>query len=249
MKIRTVTLDFWGTLLLDNAPSDNRYKRRRMDDFERILADTGVRVSRRVLDAAYDASGSELGRIWSTYRDVPVEHHVSTILGAVGRDVLGQVDPPTMAALVDAYACPALLVPPAVDPGARAALEALSDRGYALAVVSNTMRTPGTVLRQLLDRYGLLGLFKHATFSDEVGIRKPAPEIFAIALRAVDGEASTALHVGDDLVLDVEGARAAGMRVIQVWTTPGQPPVGQAADAVIQSLADLPAAVARLDDG
>src|SRR5262249_30284063 len=125
LKIRTITFDFWGTLLLDNAPTDNRYKRRRMDDFERILADAGVPVSRRARDAAYDASGSELGRIWSTYRDVPVEHHVSTILGAAGRDILGQVDPPTMTALVDAYARPALLVPPAVDPGARAALEAL----------------------------------------------------------------------------------------------------------------------------
>jgi putative hydrolase of the HAD superfamily len=93
----------------------------------------------------------------------------------------------------------------------------------------------------------LLGLFKHATFSDEVGVRKPAPEIFALALRALGADARTAIHVGDDLVLDVEGARSAGMRVIQVRTTPGQPPVGQIADAVVPRLADLPAAVARLD--
>jgi HAD superfamily hydrolase (TIGR01509 family) len=220
-----------------------------MDDFEQILAGAGVRVSRRALDAGYDASGSELGRIWSAYRDVPVERHVSAILTGAGRGLPAQVDAPTMAALVEAYVRPALLVPPAVDPGARAALEALSDRGYTLAVVSNTMRTPGTTLRKLLDRYGLLGLFKHTTFSDEVGVRKPAPEIFTLALRAVGGEARTALHVGDDLVLDVEGARSAGMRVIQVRTTPGQPPVGQIADAVVHSLAELPAAIARLDVG
>jgi HAD superfamily hydrolase (TIGR01509 family) len=220
-----------------------------MDDFEQILAGAGIRVSRRALDAAYEASGSELGRIWSGYRDVPVERHVAAILKAAGRDVEGQVDQPTMGALVEAYARPALLVPPAVDPAARPALEALSDRGYTLAVVSNTMRTPGTTLRKLLDRYGLLGLFKHTTFSDEVGVRKPAPEIFALALRAVGADARTAVHVGDDLVLDVEGARAAGMRVIQVRTTSGQPPVSQIADAVVPSLADLPAAVARLDVG
>src|SRR5260370_24543240 len=69
LKIRTITVDFWGTLLLDNAASDNRYKRRRMDDFEQILAGAGVRVSRRALDVAYEASGRELGRIGRSYRD------------------------------------------------------------------------------------------------------------------------------------------------------------------------------------
>jgi putative hydrolase of the HAD superfamily len=159
------------------------------------------------------------------------------------------VDAAVTAQLVDAYAHPALLVPPAVDHGARAALEALSAQGYTLAVVSNTMRTPGSTLRKLLDRYRLLHFFKHVTFSDEVGVRKPAPEIFALALNAVGATPETAVHVGDDLVLDVEGARAAGMRVIHVKTTPGQPPVSQTADAVIPTLAELPAAVARLDVG
>lgn len=218
-----------------------------MDDFEQILAGAGVRVSRRALDDAYEASGSELGRIWSRHRDVPVQHHIAAILTAAGPDVADGLGTAEQAALLEAYVRPALLVPPAVDPTARPALEELARRGYTLGVVSNTMRTPGETLRKLLDRYGLLGLFKHTTFSDEVGVRKPAPEIFALSLRAVGGEAATALHVGDDLVLDVEGARAAGMRVIQVRTTRGRPPVGQTADAVVSNLAELPAAVARLD--
>src|SRR5262249_15467387 len=114
------------------------------------------------------------------------------------------------------------------------------------AVVSNTMRTPGVVLRKVLDRYGLLGLFKHTTFSDEAGVRKPAPEIFAHALRAVGGEASAAVHVGDDVTLDVSGARGAGMRAIHVGGAPGRAPVGTMADATIPTLRELPAAVARL---
>jgi putative hydrolase of the HAD superfamily len=220
-----------------------------MDDFEQILAGAGVRVSRRALDAAYEASGRELGRIWRSNRDVPVERHVSAILEAAGRDLLRQIGPTETAALVEAYARPALLVPPAVDPGARAALEALAGRGYTIVLVSNTMRTPGATLRKLLDRFGLLGFFKHTTFSDEVGVRKPAPAIFALSLHAVGADAATAVHVGDDLVLDVDGARGAGMRVIQVRTASGQPAVEQMADAVITSLTELPAAVARLDVG
>jgi putative hydrolase of the HAD superfamily len=218
-----------------------------MDDFEKVLAAAGLGVSRRALDAGYDASGSYLSRVWSDYRDVPVESHVSAILAASDRDLPRRVTAPVMAELVDAYARPALLVPPAVDPTARVALATIAERGYTLVLVSNTMRTPGTMLRKLLERYGLLGFFTHTTFSDEVGIRKPAPEIFALSLRAVGAQASEAVHVGDDGVLDVEGARAAGMRVIQVRSTPGRPPAGQVADAVIPSMRELPAAVEQLE--
>jgi putative hydrolase of the HAD superfamily len=240
-------VDFWGTLLIDPPSSDDRYQRRRMDAFESLLAGAGLGVRRRALDVGYEASGAYLGRVWRDHRDVPVERHVSAILDAADRDLARRVPPDVMAALVEAYASPALLVPPDVDPGARPALEALAARGLTLAVVSNTMRTPGVVLRQLLERYGLLSFFKHTTFSDEVGVRKPAPEIFALSLSAVGGQPSTAVHVGDDVTLDVQGARAAGMRAIHVTGTPDRSPNGLLADEVIATLRDLPAAVARLD--
>ena len=197
-------MDFWGTLLVDPPSSDDRYKRRRLDDF-------------------------------------------ATILAAADRDLPRRIPADVMALLVDAYARPALLVPPDVDPGARPALEALAASGYALAVVSNTMRTPGAILRKLLDRFGLLEFFKHTTFSDEVGVRKPAAEIFALSLDALGSVASAAVHVGDDVTLDVQGARAAGMRAIHVTSAAGRPPAGLMADAIIPTLRELPAAVALLD--
>ena len=234
-------------MLIDPPSSDNRYRRRRLDDFAEILDTAGLSVPRRALDAAYEASGGYLGRVWQEHRDVPVDRHVSSILAAADPALPRRVAPRVMAELVQAYGRPALLVPPAVDPGARAALEALAARGYTLAVISNTMRTPGVVLRQLLGHYGLLTFFAHTAFSDEVGVRKPAAEIFARSLRAVGGEPATAVHVGDDPILDVEGAHGAGMRAVHLRSTPGEPPAGQAADAVIRSIRDLPEAVARLD--
>ena len=240
-------MDFWGTLLLDPPSRDDGYKRRRMEDFERILAAAGLVVRRRALDAGYEASGTYLGRVWRDHRDVPVERHVSAILDAADRDLPRRVSPDLMADLVEAYARPALLVPPDVDPGARHAIESLAARGYTLAVVSNTMRTPGAVLRKLLERYGLLRFFTHTTFSDEVGVRKPAPDIFALSLRAVGAEASTAVHVGDDATLDVKGARDAGMRAIHVTSAPDRSDAFPMADAVIASLRELPATIARLD--
>ena len=237
-------MDFWGTLLIDGPRSDDRYKRTRLNDFERILERAGTPVQRPALDRAYEASGAYLTRIWSSYRDVPVQDHVRAILSAVDAALPGRLSSARLGELVEAYARPALLVPPAVDEGARGALEALRERGYTLAVVSNTMRTPGIVLRKLLAHFGLLECFAHTTFSDEVGVRKPDPAIFALSLRAVGGEPETAVHVGDDSVLDVQGARAARMQAILVASRPRG---GSAPDAVIARLAALPEAVAELE--
>ena len=247
MTVRAITIDFWGTLLFDSPASDNRYKARRMKDFETILAGAGVRVSASALDRAYEESGSYLGRIWARHRDVPVEDHVRAIVGAIDRDLAARLPADVLAALVDAYARPILAVPPTVDDGASKALRTLCDLGYTLAVVSNTMRTPGATLRRLLAQYGLLPCFAHTVFSDETGVRKPDPAIFLGALRALGADPTVAIHVGDDAILDVEGGRAAGMRVVQVTSASVGSLGGRRPDAVVPTLAALPDAIARLD--
>ena len=218
-----------------------------MADFETILGGLGVKVSATALDRAYDESGSYLGRVWAKNRDVGVEEHVRAILGVLDAGLPARVPPDVMTALIDAYARPILMVPPAVDDGARAALERLRGQGLVLAVVSNTMRTPGSVLRKLLERYGLLATFAHATFSDEVGVRKPDAQIFALTLRALGVPPAAAVHVGDDAVLDVLGARNAGLRTIQVTSASLKALGAQRPDAAIPSLAGLPDAIARLE--
>lgn len=217
-----------------------------MADFERILTGLGVKVTAVALDRAYEHSTTFLSRLWSKNKDVPVAEHVRAILAAVDSGLPARVPPGAMAALVDAYAGPALLVPPTVDEGARPALLRLRAEGLILALVSNTMRTPGATLRRVLDRFGLLDCFAHTTFSDEIGIRKPDPEIFALTLRAIQVDPSAAVHVGDDPVLDVAGARQAGLRAIQVTTASLKALGAQRPDAVVPSLATLPEAVAGL---
>jgi HAD superfamily hydrolase (TIGR01509 family) len=246
VKVATITIDLWGTLFLDGPSTDNRYKKPRMAEFERLLGAAGLPASAAALDRAYDDLAGYLGRLWAAGRDVPVDDHVRAILAAVDPALPRRVSPPLMVALIDAYARPILLVPPSVDDGALATLEALSGDGYTLALVSNIMRTPGATLRQVLERFRLLSYFQHTTFSDEVRIRKPDPEIFALTLRAVGGKPMTAVHVGDDPVLDVQGARAAGMRVVQVSSS-RRYLARERPDLVIARLAELPDAIERLD--
>ncbi len=243
--IRAVTIDFWGTLIFDPPSSDNRYQGKRLADFEIILRAADVRVSAEALHRAYDESGRVLGKIWQTRKDVPVEQHVAALLEAVEPGLPGRLGAGTLAALVQAYANPALLVPPTPDLSAKGALAALAAQGTILCVVSNTMRTPGVVLRKILDRYGLLAPFKLLTFSDECGVRKPDPEIFHLTLRQVGLLPVEAVHVGDDPVLDVQGAQEAGMRVIQVTATPPAA-LRRKPDAVIRHLGELPGALSQL---
>jgi putative hydrolase of the HAD superfamily len=244
--VRAVTLDCWGTLLIDGPVSDDeRYRRRRLSAMQAILVAAGISVASRELEQAYGESGRRLGRIWQSQRDVPVSQHVEFLIEALDAQLPARLSAATMDALVRAYADAALGIPPTADDGARAALDELAAGGVALGVVSNIMRTPGTVLRGIFERAGLLAPFEVLTFSDECGIRKPDPEIFLLTLRKLGVPPEEAVHVGDDPILDVEGARDAGMGVIQLAphgraTAPVKP------DAVITRLRELPAALARL---
>ena len=61
--------------------------------------------------------------------------HVRAILEAVDPTLPERLTRQDLAALIQAYANPALRVPPAVDAGARCALETLASRGLALGVI------------------------------------------------------------------------------------------------------------------
>ena len=95
----------------------------------------------------------------------------------------------------------------AVFPEVRATLASLRAKGLRLAVISNW----DSRLRPLLGKLGLAEEFEEIVVSSEVGAEKPAPAIFEAALGLMGASPGEALHVGDDLVSDYEGAAAMGM--------------------------------------
>jgi putative hydrolase of the HAD superfamily len=130
--------------------------------------------------------------------------------------------------LVEDYTHPILSALPLPLDGAPDVLAALAARNIKLALICNTGRTPGKILRIILERLELAKYFSVQTFSDEVGLRKPHPEIFERTLAAMGVQAREALHVGDMLSSDIVGARAVGMRAVHFrheqgidWETAG----------------------------
>jgi len=89
-------------------------------------------------------------------------------------------------------------------------LETLRARGIRLAVVSNW----DSRLRRILKDRGLAAYFDAVVISAEVGWRKPHAAIFRRALEALGVAPGEALHVGDSVGDDVEGARASGIRPV-----------------------------------
>jgi FMN phosphatase YigB (HAD superfamily) len=85
--------------------------------------------------------------------------------------------------------------------------------GVKLGIVSNTE----ALLTQFeLDRYPVLQTAQTIVLSSQVGIRKPNPEIFRLALDRVGGAPSSSVFIGNDWNAEVRGAQHAGLRVIYI---------------------------------
>lgn len=83
----------------------------------------------------------------------------------------------------------------------------LRSAGLAVGLVSNTNRD----LAEVLESFALCELVDGAVTSAEIGLFKPAPEIFAAALELVGATAAETIMIGDSYGDDVEGALAAGL--------------------------------------
>ncbi|WIA22630.1 hypothetical protein OEZ86_009609 [Tetradesmus obliquus] len=98
-------------------------------------------------------------------------------------------------------------------PGARRLLQHLSDCGAKVAIATSTSRA--TFGKKLSKKPWLQELFQASVCGDEVTNGKPAPDVFAEAARQLGVAASSCLCF-EDAPSGVEGAVAAGMRVVVV---------------------------------
>jgi len=108
-------------------------------------------------------------------------------------------------------------------------IKRLRRAGYRTGLLSNA----GNEARQLLSGdYPIIDEFDGVVISAEVGVMKPAPEIYRLAAESVDADVKEALFV-DDVMENVEGARAVGMQALH-FTDP---------DLVRQQLSEITAVV------
>jgi FMN hydrolase / 5-amino-6-(5-phospho-D-ribitylamino)uracil phosphatase len=235
--IEAVTFDFWNTIA--RVPSGAMTSARRRAVAE-ACAGCDVEVEPKLVAAALEEVGQSWERSWGEGVHLHPREGAEMLVRALGvEEAAGQM-------VSEAFLDAGRRVELEVAPGLGDALEALESRGVRVGIVCDVGFSGGAVLRDLLEREGLLGHFDGWSFSDETGHYKPAPGAFQPALVALGVEPRAAMHVGDLRRTDVAGAAALGMRTVRYRGMHDDSDAGVEADFVIDSHLELLEVVDRL---
>ncbi|MEA3460140.1 MAG: HAD family hydrolase, partial [Chloroflexota bacterium] len=197
---------------------------------------------REELEAAYGCAVALFEQTWRAQKVFIASEGMELILKQLGIEPAAEVVEGLVAGLEGAI----LQSPPQLVEGAKETLHSLHRNGYLLGLISDTAFTPGRLMREVMRADGLLPLFDHLTFSDELGCTKPHPEAFLSTLRALGVEPEWAAHVGDLPETDIRGAKGVGMKAILFTAVSHRLDGADEADAVIGSFEELKKALVRL---
>jgi putative hydrolase of the HAD superfamily len=201
----TVTFDCWATLLYEREATDAPRQR------ARLLAEFAA-VSQGDAEAALRLAWREHQTLWhqrTVFDGVDMTRFALQKLGV-------DLDAAHEAELVAALESEILGHTVHAVEGAREALGLFARTGVRTALICDTGFTPGRVVRQLLQRVGLLEYLEVTVFSNEVGVPKPDRRAFSAALDALRVDPAGAVHVGDLRRSDIAGARAALMGSVRL---------------------------------
>jgi FMN phosphatase YigB (HAD superfamily) len=88
--------------------------------------------------------------------------------------------------------------------------------------------TPGFALRSFLESEWVLRFFDFLAFSDEIGLRKPDARVFDLVAKKLEAHPESIVHIGDNLRIDVCGAKNAGFRAIHFACEEGKDKIAEA---------------------
>ena len=212
--LTALTFDFWNTLYSADHGSWEQVKPRRMDALGELLAAAGLHPTDGEMERVYDSGFEAYMAAWTGGRHFGAREEAYFFLEqfgvddrSVGQEVLSRV-------ILDIENAARVGSIPLVR-GVAETIPRLAALGYRLGLISDTSLTPGRVLREFLDKDGLLQHFSALTFSDETGYPKPDPRMFVSTLAALAAETNRAAHIGDTPRTDILGAKNVGMVAIR----------------------------------
>lgn len=201
--IEAVLIDVGGVLILPDH-----------DRIAAALERSGVHVDRNLLDHAHYAGVAALDQFTEGDREIWVRYNRAYARACnTPDDALDDA----VDHLLNEFATGAVWS--RIVPGSVEALQGLAALDVKLAIVSNAGGDTEERLRDFgIGQVGAGPGAEMAAIIDStvVGVAKPDPRIFELALEAVDVPAERAMHVGDTPGADVDGARAAGVYPVLV---------------------------------
>lgn len=206
-EVRAVLLDALGTLVELQPPAPR---------LQRLLRESGVEVSEDQAAAGFSA---EIAYYLDHHLDGSDPERLERLRDRCAEEMRRALDVPELDHPTARRAMlGALEFTP--YPDVLPALRELRGRGLTLVVASNW----DCSLPDWLRPAGILELVDGVVTSAEVGAAKPSPRVFVRALAVAGVEPGEALHVGDKVHNDIEGAAAAGVRGVLLQRDGGPPP-------------------------
>jgi putative hydrolase of the HAD superfamily len=220
-QVRAVLLDALGTLVELQPPAPR---------LQRVLRESGIEVTE---EQAARGFAAEIAYYLDHHLDGSDRERLERLRDRCAEEMRQALDVP---GLDHATARRAMLA--ALEftpyPDVLPALGELRERGLSLVIASNW----DCSLPDWLEPAGILALVDGVVTSAEVGAGKPDPRVFERALEVAGVGPAEALHAGDKVDNDVEGAAAAGVRGVLVQRE-GDPPPGVEAIASLRELSAL----------
>jgi putative hydrolase of the HAD superfamily len=99
--------------------------------------------------------------------------------------------------------------------GAVELLSSIKERGLSVGLISDVAwGLPSEFPMRDIKFFGMDPYFDDFVFSTDVGLRKPHPKMFKIALSNLGVDASEAMYIGNSLAQDIKGAKGVGIKAV-----------------------------------
>ncbi len=142
--------------------------------------------------------------------EIPLHQVLDTIFQRFGCDVTDEVLVEGMDIFYGVLVEDRRLVPGTIE-----MLDMVKAKGYAIGLVSDVAwGLPSDYPQRDMAHFQLIEYFDDMVFSTDVGLRKPHPKMFKIALSNLDADADRSVFVGNSLQCDVKGALGVGMTAV-----------------------------------
>lgn len=205
--IQLVTFDLWNTIFSNKHYSDVRF-----DYFINFLKKNQITFSLKEVKNSFNSEFQllDVNLEEIDYHHIYTHDRISRLLSALNLK-LSKFDHKK---ILEKFERMMLNNPPPLKKGVKETLQELSEN-YKIGLISNIGITPGSIVKKVFNMYDIGKYFKLTLFSDETGFYKPSPIMFETALKKFNCKPQNAIHIGDRLETDVEGAKNCNM--LTIW--------------------------------
>ena len=208
--LKAITFDFWQTLYADSEQNWRNRQAIRIKLCHAYLNNQGYGCGLDDVGFGLEEAYNLVMTLWHQHRGVSVKRCMQRFAETLEI----RLQEPDLDALIGCLGAAFLESPPVMIPHVKPVVARLSEK-YPLGIISDSALTPGSFVRKLMVRDGILQYFTTFTFSDETDYTKPEVVQFRSTLAELNAEPSTAVHIGDIFRTDIVGAKNAGMKAIR----------------------------------